>query len=131
MIYSYKRFRKSLPLSIGGRLARALACAFLAPFVLAIAYVVISCIIGGLWLLSGMLGDPAALIPYACCAFIFMVLWLSWEARRNRKLYRTYMSEQSKDALEHVALAPDGNFSKYDRVVAADVLYADQTRPAV
>ena len=130
MIYSSKQFNKSLPKSLRAQLARVCACVFLTPFVLAIAYVLVTCFISGFWLLAGLLGDPAALIPYAFCAFIFLVLWINWEVRRNRKLYRKYMSEQSMGALENVVLSPEGIFTKSDRKIAAEVIHACPTGKA-
>lgn len=120
-----------MPQSHITRLIRALACAFLAPFVLAIVYTLLVFAAGALWLCLGALGDPAALIPYACIVFTFLVIWSCWEIQRNRKLYRKYMSEQPKDELETVVLAPAGNFTKFDRKIAADVLYSDQSNAAI
>lgn len=131
MIYSYKRFCKSLPQSFMGRLARALACLILAPIVLAIGYAAIICVVGGLWLLVGLLGDPASLIPYAFIVLTFMLLWISWEIVRSRKLYRKYMREQVRADLEAVVLAPTGNFTKFDCKMAADALYEIQPKLVV
>jgi uncharacterized membrane protein YphA (DoxX/SURF4 family) len=131
MIYSYKQFCKNLPQSFMGRLARALACLFLAPFVLAIGYVAVICVVGGMWLLVGLLGDPAALIPYAFIVLTFMLLWSSWEIVRSRKLYRKYMLEQVREDLEAVVLTPAGNFTKFDCKMAANALYENQPKLVV
>ena len=131
MIYSYKRFCKSLPRTLMGRLARALACLILAPFVLAVGYAAIICIVGGLWLLVGLLGEPASLIPYAFIVLTFMLLWISWEILRNRKLYRKYMREQERADLEAVVLAPKESFTKFDCKIAAEALYEGQPKVIV
>lgn len=124
MIYSSKQFKKTLPKTIRARLARICACLFLTPFVLAIAYVLVTCFIAGFWMLAGLIGDPALLTPYAFCAFTFLALWINWEVRLNRKLYKKYMCEQSIEALESVVLSPVGSFTKSDRKIAADVIHA-------
>lgn len=131
MIYSYKRFCKNHPQAFIGRLARALVCLFLAPFVLAIGYAAILCVVGAMWLLVGLLGDPAPLIPYAFIALTFLLLWGSWEVLRSRKLYREYMHNQQRTDLESVVLSPSGNFTKFDCKVAADVLYENQPKLVV
>ena len=113
------------------RMARALACLILAPVVLAIGYVVIICVIGGMWLLVGLLGDPASLIPYGFIVLTFMVLWSSWEITRNRKLYRKYMREQAREDLEAVALSTSGNFTKFECKIAVDALYEIQPKLVV
>lgn len=131
MIHSYKRFCKSLPQSLIARMARALACLILAPIVLAIGYAAVLCVAGGMWLLVGLMGDPAALIPYAFIALTFLLLWSSWEIARSRKLYRKYMREQAREELVAVVLAPSGNFTKFDCKVAADALYEIQPKLVV
>jgi len=112
------------------RLARALACLALAPVVLAIGYLMIICVFGGIWMLAGLLGDPAALIPYAFVVLTFMLLWSSWEIRRSRKLYRKYMSEQSKEDLEAVLFAPTETFTEFDRKMAVTAIYEGQPKLA-
>lgn len=114
-----------------GRLARALLCLILAPFVLAIGYAAILCVAGAMWLLVGLLGDPVSLIPYAFIVLTFMPLWISWEIVRSRKLYRKYMREQDRADLEAVVLAPTGNFTKFDCKMAAEALYEVTPKLAV
>jgi hypothetical protein len=82
-------------------------------------------------MLLATLGDPAALAPYACIMLTFLVIWSYWEIQRNRKLYRKYMSEQPKDELETVVLSPEGSFTKFDRKIAADILYTAQPKVAI
>lgn len=113
------------------RIARAITCLILAPFVLAIGYAVVLCVAGGMWLFVGLLGDPASLIPYAFILLIFILLWSSWEIVRSRKLYRKYMLKQARQDLEAVVLKPSGNFTKFDCKIAADALYEIQPKLVV
>ncbi|MNG21671.1 hypothetical protein D3C84_1060650 [compost metagenome] len=105
------------------RLARALTYFVLAPVVLAVGYLVIICVFGGMWLLAGLLGDPAAMIPYAFVVLTFMLLWSGWEIRRSRILYRKYIKAQTKADLEVVVFAPAETFTKFDRKMAVTAIY--------
>ena len=128
MPYSYKRFCKKQPKSFVARLARALACLALAPIVLAIGYLVVIGVFAALWMLAGLIGEPAALVPYAFIAIIFMLLLIGVEIRRNRRLYREYMSTQSKQDLETVALSSGKSFTPFDRKMAVSAIYDNQQK---
>lgn len=131
MPYSYKRFCKNQSKSFVARLARALACLALAPIVLALGYLMVIGVFAALWMLAGLIGEPAALVPYTFIALIFMLLWIGLEIRRNRRLYREYMSTQSTQDLEAVALSSGKSFTPFDRKMALNAIYANQQKMSV
>ncbi|MDZ5605312.1 hypothetical protein SJI00_21285 [Pseudomonas sp. RP23018S] len=123
MIHSFKRYRKLYPTSIRTRFANLVACALAAPFVLVVLYTLIMAFIGGLWFLIGKLGNADLLMPYAFTCLTIAILYRGLDARRSRKLFTKYLAGQSKEELLKVALAPDGEYSKLDRRLAADAAH--------
>lgn len=122
MIYTYKRFCKNLHNSFAGRMARAITCLVLAPIVLAVTYLVFICVMSGMWMLAGLLGDPAALVPYIFVLLTFILLWSSWEIIRSRKLYRKYMADQSEEDLKDVVISSTESFTAFDRKMAINAI---------
>lgn len=123
MIYSFKRFRKLHPTSKRSKVASLIACALAAPLVLVLLYTLVMASIGGLWFLMGKLGNADLLMPYALTGLAIAILYWCLDVRRSRELFRKYLAGQSQEELSKVALAPDGEYSKLDRRLAADAAY--------
>jgi len=123
VIYSFKRFRKLHPTSKRSKVASLIVCVLAAPFVLVFLYTLVMACIGGLWFLMGKLGNADLLMPYAFTGLAIATLYWCLDARRSRKLFRKYLAGQSQEELSKVALAPDGEYSKLDRRLAADAAH--------
>lgn len=99
---SFKEFEQlhSSPLRIAFRYFLYL---FVSPFILALAYVVAVCTLGGLWWLSSLVDPSGALFPWSCVLVTFALTALVFEKRRKRKLYTNYLGgDSSRDADEFV-----------------------------
>lgn len=123
MIYSYKRFRKLHRTSTRSKVASLIVCVLAAPFVLVFLYTLTMACIGGLWFLMSKLGDADLLMPYAFTGLAIAALYWCWESRRTQKLFRKYLAGQPLDELSKVSMAPDGEYSKLDRRLAADAAH--------
>lgn len=126
MLMTMNRFKRLYPSSKRKTLFRILVCIVLAPFVFSLGYAVLMLIMIGMWKIGEMLGDNGQMIPYSCCAFVFLCLWLGWEWRANRKHYRDYLFSQSAQELVEMIGAPDGLYRKRELEIAREALQETQ-----
>jgi uncharacterized membrane protein len=123
MLMTMNRFKKTYPGSKKKTAFRVAVCLALAPFVFSIGYAVLMLVMIAMWKIGNVLGDNGKMLPYSIFAFVFLCIWLVWELRANKKLYREYLSKQPSEKLVEMIAAPQGIYSKSEIEFARDALH--------
>ncbi|WP_219096182.1 hypothetical protein [Pseudomonas sp. UMAB-40] len=122
MLMTMSRFKKNQPGSKKKTAIRVAVCLALAPFVFSAGYAVLMLIMIAMWKIGNALGDNGKMLPYSIFAFVFLCLWLVWEFRANKKLYREYLCKQPPEKLIEMISAPQGVYSKSEMEFAREAL---------